>query len=411
MNILSFFHLADSNQCPKRGEEGYNPLKKLGVPHNMLQQAFRTVWRPGQKICIDEGVVPFRGRVHFRTFNKDKPDKYGIKLYEICDSENGYCVGFEMYSGINQTPPSNEGKTYDTVMRLIGPYTGVGRILFCDNYYTSPRLFWDLHTMDTGATGTARNRRGIPVRVKQATFKKKGQSLTMSNGPLVVYKVLDRKHVMLLSNVHTTQYVPTGKTDPRSGEQIMKPQIISEYNKYMGGVDRNDQMMKYECFNRRSLKWWKKVFFHLLGIAMCNAYIIYKSWCSSNGKVAVPHKIFRREAIKQQIRTLEKMPIATTRPHRQAANLARLTKRHFLHKIVATGKKQNITRACVVCTPVGRELYKFIGGTPRRPGKESSYECRECKVALCVHPCNYIYHNFMDYKVAYKRYINGQFVV
>ena len=41
----------------------------------------------------------------------------------------------------------------------------------------------------------------------------------------------------------------------------MKPQMVNEYNHYMFGVDRLDQRMAYYQFTRKSVHWWRKVFF------------------------------------------------------------------------------------------------------------------------------------------------------
>lgn len=60
------------------------------------------------------------------------------------------------------------------------------------------------------------------------------------------------------------------------GEVIRKPEVVVEYDKYMGGVDRSDQMVSYATFNCRTLKWWKRVVFHVLNLAVVNAYLAYK---------------------------------------------------------------------------------------------------------------------------------------
>jgi hypothetical protein len=44
----------------------------------------------------------------------------------------------------------------------------------------------------------------------------------------------------------------------------------------MGGVDRFDQKIKpYECL-RKSVRWYMKLFFHLMDITIMNAHIVYK---------------------------------------------------------------------------------------------------------------------------------------
>ena len=81
LNILSFLHLSDNELYIPKGEVGYDPLKKLGVFYPNILSRFAHVWSPGQNICIDEGLVPYRGKVHFHVYNPGKPNKYGIKTY------------------------------------------------------------------------------------------------------------------------------------------------------------------------------------------------------------------------------------------------------------------------------------------------------------------------------------------
>ena len=118
LNILTFFHVCDNDNY-------------------VVTDNFSNVLTPGREICIDEGMIPFRGKVHFQVYNPVKPDKYGVKSYQLCDSSNGYCCKFEIYTGENQDPPSAKGKTYDLVMRLMQPYLNAGHCLYVDNYYTS----------------------------------------------------------------------------------------------------------------------------------------------------------------------------------------------------------------------------------------------------------------------------------
>ena len=36
--------------------------------------------------------------------------------------------------------------------------------------------------------------------------------------------------------------------------------MVTEYNRFMLGVDRLDQRRAYFMFERKSIKWWRKVF-------------------------------------------------------------------------------------------------------------------------------------------------------
>ena len=93
-------------------------------------------------------------------------------------------------------------------------------------------------------------------------------------------------------------------------------------NKFMGAVDRCNQMVAYSCFRRRTMKWWKKVFFHLFFLTILNAYILYKEGTQS----PVLHRNFCRELVKELITSSGISPSLTPRgpPRRLAVGLTRL---------------------------------------------------------------------------------------
>ena len=59
-------------------------------------------------------------------------------------------------------------------------------------------------------------------------------------------------------------------------EEVMKPVMIEEYNRHMGGVDKADHMLSYYSFPLRTIKCWKRGAFHLIEVAIVNSYILYK---------------------------------------------------------------------------------------------------------------------------------------
>lgn len=63
--------------------------------------AFRKVWdmwihrmellfNPDRDICIDEQLVPYRGRCRFKQYIPSKPAKYGLKIWAVCDVKTSY---------------------------------------------------------------------------------------------------------------------------------------------------------------------------------------------------------------------------------------------------------------------------------------------------------------------------------
>ncbi|KAJ8964757.1 hypothetical protein NQ314_004648 [Rhamnusium bicolor] len=66
-------------------------------------------------------------------------------------------------------------------------------------------------------------------------------------------------------------------------EDILKPPAVMAYNKAKKGVDVSDQMSSYYTCLRKSIKWYKKLFFEvLLGTCVVNSWVIYNNFGDDN---------------------------------------------------------------------------------------------------------------------------------
>ena len=65
--------------------------------------------------------------------------------------------------------------------------------------------------------------------------------------------------VRMISTIHHSEHVHTGKKDRKTNEEIRKPNCVVQYNEYMKGVNRTDQYLSYYSFVRQTAKWSKKV--------------------------------------------------------------------------------------------------------------------------------------------------------
>ena len=285
-NFLKFLHLVDNTTYPRQGEQGYNPRKKLGTFYESICSSFPAMWKPRQHLSIDEGGIPFKGRVAFKCYNPSKPDKYHMKTFKVVDSSNNYLLKFELYVGESYAHNVTDfGKTHDLVLRMMDGYLGKSFILYMDNWYTSSYLYYNLLLSKTGACGTSRPRKGLPPGLLDAKLKTKGEKKVFTyDDKMVAMRYFDRKALTMLSTVYSCIDVDTGRKHWKTKEVVKKPSVIVAYNKKMGGVDCNDQLLKYSAFSRRTLKWWKKVFFRLLNLAMVNAFVLYLEWLKINSK-------------------------------------------------------------------------------------------------------------------------------
>jgi len=108
---------------------------------------------------VDESLIPFRGRIIFKQYIKQKQHKYGIKIFKLC-SAPGYTITFQIYCGkktdMEKTTPTN------VVLSLCKNIFGKGHTICTDNWYISIELAKKLVAKNTHLVGTIRsNRRGI----------------------------------------------------------------------------------------------------------------------------------------------------------------------------------------------------------------------------------------------------------
>lgn len=98
---------------------GYNTLSKLRLLYKNIVHAFWSVFSRHQHLSLDEGMVPWLGNLFFRVYNPDKPKKYGIKAYILCDPVTDYCSRFKLYTGKSDLLSNSNGATYDLVMDMM----------------------------------------------------------------------------------------------------------------------------------------------------------------------------------------------------------------------------------------------------------------------------------------------------
>ena len=51
------------------------------------------------------------------------------------------------------------------------------------------------------------------------------------------------------------------------------PQLVTDYNKFMGGVDLHDQMTCVSTF-KRQMRWYMRMFMKLILMCVYNAFVI-----------------------------------------------------------------------------------------------------------------------------------------
>ena len=337
---------------------------KIRNLYNIINDRFSSAYNMDQAVSVDEQLILWKGHHSLKRYIPTKADKWGFKFYALAESRTGYIHRLLVDEGARTdvllaAPYQNLQRPGQYVMQLMFPLLNYGYILALDNFYTDIVLFQHLYEMGTSCLGTLRKgRRLLPPEITKHVWKKKdtGKQLVLYSKSFFVFTWRDKRALRFLSSISSPQI------DNR------KPLVINEYNSGMPGVDLADQKRHGRIIARKRLKrWYKKVFYHLLDVALVNAHIIITTLPEFLGMTA---ESFRQTLVKSII-THYRQPVATQNT-RHCHSFKRLVEKHT--EIAIRGKLR-----CVVCAAAGVR-------------KRSIYYCVECDKNLCVTPCFHIYH-------------------
>ena len=205
--ITSFLHFNDNNLYIPRGEEGYDPLYKIRPLLDIVEPLYLNSYVPGCELAIDESMIKFKGRIHFKQYLPSKPTRWGIKVYALCESKTGFLLKFIVYTGKNTFPRDPQLLLSEQVVSsLLHGFSDFNHIVYMDNFYSSPNLFRQLVTRNIGAVGTVKHsRKNMPPQLlpRNLHLAKGDDPVFMKDDPLVVVTWHDTKRVAALSTIHT----------------------------------------------------------------------------------------------------------------------------------------------------------------------------------------------------------------
>ena len=191
------------------------------------------------------------------------------------------CIWYLHWKGPNKmyTNCTRSGSSCTTTSKLVvGLMDSVhllnkGHCMYIDNFYTSPELYEGLFFQSTYVCGTVcPNRKALPKAVTTAKLKKT-EAVFTCNWSLLAIKCCDKRAVTVVATIHAAVNVLINKTDAW-GNRILKPLAIVDYINKIGGCDTSDQLISYYSFLQISIKWWKKLFIHLLNMLLLNVHIL-----------------------------------------------------------------------------------------------------------------------------------------
>jgi hypothetical protein len=189
-----------------------------------------------------------------------------------------------------------------------------------------------------------------------------GDIRVRTRGDLTAVVWTDKRDIHMLTNIHNP---PAEDNFCDEKGNTIKPLIVEDYNHHMGYVDKGDRMANSYSVNCRTWKWTKKLFFHLLHLAVLNSYILL-SLCVKQ----ITHREFGLALVRNMLVHAGQQP-SVQRPPGMPANVV-----NKVSRLDTTGgnkhwpvlSNQLRCRVCSAC----------------RVTRKVSAKCQKCEVGLCV---------------------------
>lgn len=352
----------------RRVQDRFTSVREL---YDNVSNTFSLHWTPETHVTVDEQIASYRGRCPIKIYDASKPDKYGIKIYMLCDSNTHYVLSMEPYVRGENVPHGHYSGS-SIFQRLVSNSDlprGIG--VCADNFFMDVSLVDWCNDRHLSVLGTVRNnRRSVPPSMRKENLRGNPEQYTRfvyrERCSLVAYipqRHAERKFktVLCLSSEHMQ-----GNTDDETG----KPESIMAYNMYKAGVDILSWCVKEYTVKKKNRRWTMRVFEQLLDVSAYNAWIIFRH------NYPLQYPALRRGGRKLFIRVLAK-ELAHASMERRIANRDGL--QQPILKCLATfgyippapegPAADNLRRVCHLC-PAARK-------------RKSKQLCSRCNNTVC----------------------------
>ncbi|XP_046402676.1 piggyBac transposable element-derived protein 3-like [Ischnura elegans] len=293
-DIKSKLHFNDNTNMVGKDNPLHDKLFKIRPIYDHVVKKFQAIPQSGV-LCVDEQIVPFKGKSTLKQYNPKKPYKWGYKIFVLCDTK-GLVHNFELYTGkITPLPGVTDiGASGNVVLNLVSILeSNKNFTLYFDNWFTSLALLTELHKKGVYSLGTVRCNR-IPGcnLLPDKELKKRGRGsidekeATVDGVSVRVVKWFDNRPVTLMGTFGGAHPMGTVQRWDKKGKgkvEVQCPRMVKMYNDCMGGVDLCDaNLSRYRIF-LKSRKYYHRLFFHFVDLAVVNSWSLYRRDCDSLG--------------------------------------------------------------------------------------------------------------------------------
>ena len=139
--LWGFLHLVD--QMDKAVDKS-DKIYKVRPMHNRMLPLFCRYYSPRQQLSLNEGKNPTKNRLIIKQYISDKPVRWGIKIFLLCEAKTGFILDAEIYTDqVKDCHWPLLGSASSVVHRLVenSQVANKNHMLFMDRFYNSVTLF------------------------------------------------------------------------------------------------------------------------------------------------------------------------------------------------------------------------------------------------------------------------------
>lgn len=259
---------------------------KIRTLLSLVKESFQQFDIFEECISVDEMIVKYYGRNSLKQFIRGKPIRFGYKLWAVC-GVSGYCYNFDLYCGKSSKNEDDDGLLLGTkvVLKMLEAVkVPNSHSVFFDNFFTGYDLLVHLRNLGYQATGTIRENRLSKCPLQPTNVMKKEKRGTYdymfdTNEEILFVRWSDNKCVCVGTNYDTIEPVKKVKrwqSDIKTKCDVPQPNVLNNYNAYMGGVDHHDWLASKYATSLRGKKWYWPLFTRILDMMVVNAWVIHK---------------------------------------------------------------------------------------------------------------------------------------
>ncbi|GFO36069.1 PiggyBac transposable element-derived protein 2 [Plakobranchus ocellatus] len=238
--------------------------------------------------AVNEIMIPFKGRSDIKQFMRNKPHKWGFKMWGRAGA-SGLLYEFDVYQGASENTcidgSPELSKSSQVVIRMTSNVPlGQNFKVFADNFFTSLNLVKTLQSKGIFYVGTIRVNRlkGLELKTENE-LKVVGRGAydhaVEVNSGCVAVRWRDNRTVDLLSSYVGLEPISEVQRYDKKEKVIIKvpcPATVKEYKKFMGSIDLHDMLTALYRFPLRAKRWYVYMFYYTIHMMVVNAWLRYR---------------------------------------------------------------------------------------------------------------------------------------